>query len=58
MRRLYESLNRKKRAEQKRRDARECERAGFPMFAAINAAEAEHLDPPQELEDFTGNVVG
>lgn len=54
MRRLYESLNRKKRAEQKRKEARENEMAGFSMFAAILNEEAEELDPPQELEEFVG----
>jgi hypothetical protein len=52
MRRLYEPLDRKKRAEQKRKEARENEMAGFSMFAAILNAEAEELDPPQEIQDF------
>jgi hypothetical protein len=52
MSKTYESTNRKKRAEAKRKDALECERAGFPMMAALNWEEAAFLDPPKFDEDL------
>lgn len=53
MRRMYESLNRKKRAEDKRKAGRELEKAGFFMFAKLNYDEALALDPPKEEPEFT-----
>ena len=49
--RSYESTNRKLRANQKRQDALECERAGYNEIARINYEEAAFLDPPRFDED-------
>lgn len=41
----HETISRLARAEQYRRDALECQRAGFRDFATINHEMAEFLDP-------------
>ncbi len=53
MRKTYNSTNKKLQADQYRRDADECHRAGFPMFAEVNWAMGQYLDPPvsEEYED-------
>lgn len=52
MSRMYETTNKKIRAEQKRKDARECAAAGYMDLAWINDAEANILDPIRNYEDF------
>lgn len=49
--RNYEPTNRKVRAEEYRRNALECEKAGFTMFAEINREMAALLDPPIPVEE-------
>jgi hypothetical protein len=50
----YETVSRKARAQQHRRDARECDHAGFQDFAAINWELAEMLDPtPRPKRELT-----
>lgn len=51
MRSLYEPLNRKQRAATMRKNAQECEKAGFLLFAQINQELSEILDPPEPEED-------
>ncbi len=46
----FEPLNRKKRAEQLRKDAQENENAGFPGFARVCWETAAVLDPWKEPE--------
>lgn len=46
MKSMYEPISRKKRAANYRRNAMECERAGFSMFAEINVEMAAIMDPP------------
>lgn len=45
MKALYDSVSRKQRAAQLRRDGAECERRGYPGFAAVNYELAGWLDP-------------
>ena len=52
MSKTYESTNRKLRAEQKRKDALECERAGYMAIAQVNWEEASFLDPPRYDEEM------
>ncbi len=52
MSKTYESTNRARRANQKRQDALECDKAGFSMLARVNWEEAALLDPPREEEDL------
>ncbi len=50
---MYEPLSRRTRAANYRRDAMECERAGFSFFAALNLEMAAILDPPpREQRDY------
>jgi hypothetical protein len=52
MRSLYEPVNHKRRADNHRRAAEECERAGFRTLAQVNWQMAEFLDPPPPDEDY------
>lgn len=52
MSKTYESTSCTLRANQKRQDALECERAGFLMFAQVNWEEASLIDPPRYDEDL------
>lgn len=52
MSKSYETTDRRLRANQKRQDALECERAGFRELARINWEEAALLDPPKEDEEI------
>jgi hypothetical protein len=52
MSKTYETTNRRVRAAQKRQDALECDKAGFPMLARVNWEEASLLDPPRDEEDM------
>lgn len=52
MRRMYETTNRKIRAEKRRKDAQECREAGMLDLAWINQTEADILDPQIPYEDF------
>lgn len=52
MSKTYESSNRRIRAEGKRKDALECERAGYMEIARINWEEASFLDPPKYDEEM------
>ena len=51
MSKTYETTNRRIRANQKRQDALECERAGFMLMAQLNWEEASLLDPPREEDE-------
>lgn len=52
MSKTYETTNKKLRANQKRQDALECERAGYQEIARVNWEEAAFLDPPRYDEDL------
>lgn len=52
MRKMYQSTNKRIRATQARKDAQECERAGFGLLAQINWQTAMLLDPPRYDEDL------
>ena len=43
---MYEPISKKARAAQYRADAIECERRGYPGFAAVNRELADWIDPP------------
>lgn len=51
MRRLYEPVNKPRRADQHRKDAEECHNAGFPNLARLNWEQAEFLDPPRRDDE-------
>ena len=43
----YDTTDRRKRAAQYRRDAAECEAAGYPVIAEVNREMAALLEPPE-----------
>jgi hypothetical protein len=51
MRKMYQSTSRRKRAEEARKNAEECEAAGFLGLAQVNWEMAYLLDPPRRYED-------
>lgn len=51
MSKSYETTNRRIRAEQKRQDALECERAGYGIIARLNWEEAAFLEPRRYEEE-------
>ena len=44
MRRLYETVDRRKRVRELRQAADECDRAGYPGIATVNAQHADWLE--------------
>lgn len=53
MRKMYQSTDKLRRAQEARKNAEECDKAGFPCIGKINWQIAEILDPIVDTEyDF------